>query len=107
MLTRINPKKVFERDGQAVEEIQNAIAGDWGSEGKKGLRVVSLGRCCLMSGLFGPGVTAVEVPPAAERYPAYFHDTAGHVAMAVVEKGVRLIKKPATITEDFAFFAMV
>lgn len=107
MLTRVNPKKVFERDGQAVEEIQAAIAGDWGREARKGLRVVSLGKCRIMSGLFGPGVTAVEVPPADERYPAYFHDAEGHSAMVAVEPGTRLVKKPENFDTGFAFFAVV
>lgn len=107
MLTRVNPKKVYESDGQAVAEIQAAIAGDWGREAQKGLRVVSLGKCRVMSGLFGPGVTAVEVPTADERYPAYFHDTDGHSAMVAVEPGTRLVKKPQAITTDYSFFAMV
>lgn len=107
MLTRINPRKIFESSKEAVSEIQNAISGDWGREAQKGLRVVSLGKCRIMSGLFGPGVTAVEVPPAEERYPAYFFDTAGNSAMVVVEKGVRQVKKPEQIVSDFSFFAMV
>ena len=107
MLRRINPKKVFEREGQALEEIQDAIAGDWGRESSKGLRIVSLGKVRLMSGLFGGDVTAVEVPPSDERFPAYFFDTAGNSAMAVVEPGVRLVKKPESISSGFSFFAMV
>lgn len=107
MLTRVNPKKVFEREGQAVAEIQAAIEGDWGREAQKGLRVISLGKCRIMSGLFGSGVSAVEVPPAEERYPAYFHDTAGHSVMVVVEKGTRLVKKPENFETGFAFFAVV
>ena len=107
MLTRVNPKKVFERDGQAVAEIQAAIEGDWGREAQKGLRVISLGKCRIMSGLFGSGVSAVEVPPAEERYPAYFQDTAGHSVMVVVEKGTRLVKKPEDFETGFAFFAVV
>lgn len=50
---------------------------------------------------------AVEVPTAQERYPAYFHDTYGNSRMAVVEKGTRLVKKPAGISGGFSFFAMV
>lgn len=107
MLTRINPGKVFEREGQAVEEIQNAISGEWGRESQKGLRVVSIGKVTLLSGLFGKDTEAVEVPTMKERYPAYFHDTAGHSAMAVVEPGVRLVRKPESISSGFSFFAMV
>lgn len=107
MLTRINPKKVYDRPGKALEDIQTAIEGDWGRESQKGLRVVSLGKCCIMSGIFGGDTAAVEVPPAQERYPAYFHDTYGHSRMAVVEKGTRLVKKPAGISGGFSFFAMV
>ena len=107
MLTRINPKKVYGDSGKAVAEMQSAIEGDWGRESQKGLRVVHLGKCTLMSGLFGSGVTAVEVPTAQERYPAYFFDTDGGSVMVVVEKGVRLVKKPETVTGGFAFFAMV
>ena len=107
MLTRVNPKKVFERDGQAVAEIQAAIEGDWGREAQKGLRVVSLGKCRIMSGLFGPGVTAVEVPTAEERYPAYFPDSEGRSVMVPVEPGTRLVKKPEEFETGFAFFAVV
>lgn len=107
MLTRINPKKVYDGPVKAIAEIQNAIEGDWGRESQKGLRVVYVGKCMFMSGLFGEGVTAVEVPTAQERYPAYFHDTEGHSRMAVVEKGTRLVKKPEGISGGFSFFAMV
>ena len=107
MLTRINPKKVFDDTGKAVTEIQSAIEGDWGRESQKGLRVVYLGKCTLMSGLFGADATAVEVPTTQERYPAYFHDTKGHSRMAVVEPGSRFVKKPEGISGGFAFFAMV
>ena len=91
MLSRINPKKVFDDTGKAVSEIQSAIEGDWGRESQKGLRVVYLGKATFMSG----------------RYPAYFHDTEGHSRMAVVEPGTRFVKKPEGISGGFAFFAMV
>ena len=107
MLSRINHKKVFDSTDKAVEEIQTAIEGDWGRESQKGLRVVYLGKATVMSGLFGSGTTAVEVPTMQERYPAYFHDTEGHSFMAVVEPGSRLVKKPEGISGGFAFFAMV
>lgn len=107
MLTRINPKKVYESDAKAVADIQGAIEGDWGRESQKGLRVVSLGKCTLMSGLFGSDVAAVEVPTAPERYPAYFFGTDGATSMVVVEKGTRLVRKPENITGGFSFFAMV
>lgn len=107
MLTRINPKKVYDSERRAVAEIQSAIEGDWGRESQKGLRVVSLGKCTLMSGLFGSDVTSVEVPTMQERYPAYFFDTQGNSVMVVVEKGTRFVKKPETISGGFSFFAMV
>lgn len=107
MLTRINPKKVYGGIAKAVEDIQGAIDGDWGRESQKGLRVVYVGKCTLMSGLFGSDTTAVEVPTMQERYPAYFHDTEGHSFMAVVEPGSRLVKKPSGISGGFSFFAIV
>lgn len=107
MLTRINARKVYETQKKAVADIQSAIEGDWGIESQKGLRVVALGKCYILSGLFGADVTAVEVPVAGDRYPAYFHDTEGHFAMVVVEKGVRVVKKPLTMTSGYSFFAVV
>lgn len=107
MLTRINKNKVFDDSGKAVAEIQSAIEGDWGREAQKGLRVVYLGKATVMSGLFGAGATAVEVPTMQERYPAYFNDTEGNSRMVVVEPGSRLVKKPEGISGGFSFFAMV
>lgn len=107
MLTRINPKKVYDGSGKALSDIQTAIEGDWGLESQKGLRVISLGKCRIMSGLFGSDVAAVDVPTAQERYPAYFHDTNGNSRMTVVEKGTRLVKKPDGILGGFSFFAVV
>ena len=107
MLTRINPKKVYDGYTAAVAEIQSAIEGDWGKEMQKGLKVVSIGKCVLMSGLFGGGVTTVEVPVATDSYPSYFFDSSGNSSMVVVEKGSRFVKKPDGISGNFSFFAMV
>lgn len=107
MITRINPGKAYPSVTSSMQDVLDAIAGDWGSSVQGGLRIINIGKATILQGVYGNDVEAVDIPVLLTRFPAYFHDTKGHSCMSIVEAGEKFVKRPKNIVGGFSFFAIV
>jgi len=106
MITRINPGKTYPSIESSMKDVLDAIAGDWGTSMKDGLKIINIGKATILQGVFGKDVQAVDIPVSLARFPAYIHDTNGHSCMTIVEAGDKFVKRPKNIVGGFSFFAI-